>query len=445
MGVARHPSGRATPIYLSSSAGFSSTVLYCTTLYCTKCYRLRLVYCQCVYTSQQVPTGAAAVMLSSDQGDTSSSDIDAALSPPAKRRKQIRVWVDGCFDIIHYGHANAMRQAKKLGDYLVVGVHSDAEITKNKGPPVMKEQERYKLVRAIKWVDEVVEDAPYCCTLESLDQYNCDFCAHGDDISSTSDGTDAYHIVKKAGRYKEYKRTAGVSTTDLVGRMLLMTKGHFGVKTDSSEDQTVHSPYTTGVRFLATSKKIVQFQEGMVNEPGPDDTIVYVPGAFDLFHVGHVDLLEKCKELGTFIIVGLHNDWEVNRYKGKNFPIKNLQERVLSLLACRYVSDVIIDAPYSISAKLLDQFKVDYVVHGSTSIFPALDGSDPYQVAKDRGIYRKVESGSSITTDIIVQRVIQNRQSYNRRNSTKEQREVLIHKEEMKRRQSENTDGATPT
>ncbi len=67
----------------------------------------------------------------------------------------------------------------------------------------------------------------------------------------------------------------------------------------------------------------------------PDDTIVYVPGAFDLFHVGHVDLLEKCKELGTFIIVGLHNDWEVNRYKGKNFPIKNLQERVLSLLACR--------------------------------------------------------------------------------------------------------------
>ncbi len=37
------------------------------------------------------------------------------------------------------------------------------------------------------------------------------------------------------------------------------------------------------------------------------------------------------------------------------------------------------------------------------------------------------------------------RQSYNRRNSTKEQREVLIHKEEMKRRQSENTDGATPT
>lgn len=53
-----------------------------------------------------------------------------------------RIWVDGCFDMMHYGHANALRQAKMMGDYLVVGVHSDAEIAKNKGPTVMKEDER---------------------------------------------------------------------------------------------------------------------------------------------------------------------------------------------------------------------------------------------------------------------------------------------------------------
>ena len=39
-------------------------------------------------------------------------------------------------------------------------------------------------------------------------------------------GTDTYHIVKDAGRYKECQRTQGVSTTDLVGRMLLMSKAH---------------------------------------------------------------------------------------------------------------------------------------------------------------------------------------------------------------------------
>lgn len=44
--------------------------------------------------------------------------------------------------MMHFGHANMLRQAKEMGDYLVVGVHSDAEILKNKGPPVMTESER---------------------------------------------------------------------------------------------------------------------------------------------------------------------------------------------------------------------------------------------------------------------------------------------------------------
>ena len=54
-----------------------------------------------------------------------------------------------------------------MGDYLVVGVHSDAEILKHKGPPVFNERERYQMVRAIKWVDEVVEAAPYITTIET--------------------------------------------------------------------------------------------------------------------------------------------------------------------------------------------------------------------------------------------------------------------------------------
>lgn len=63
--------------------------------------------------------------------------------------------------------------------------------------------------------------------------------------------------------------------------------------------------------------------------------MVYVAGAFDLFHAGHVCLLEKCYELGNYVVVGIHDDSVVNRYKGSNHPIMNLQERVLSVLACR--------------------------------------------------------------------------------------------------------------
>jgi cytidyltransferase-like protein len=52
------------------------------------------------------------------------------------------------------GHYNAIRQAKALTDILVVGVHSDDEIRRHKGPPVMNNEERLATVRACKWVDE---------------------------------------------------------------------------------------------------------------------------------------------------------------------------------------------------------------------------------------------------------------------------------------------------
>lgn len=87
------------------------------------------------------------------------------------------------YDMVHFGHANSLRQAKALGDVLIVGVHTDEEISKHKGPPVFTQEERYKMVRAIKWVDQVVEGAPYVTTLETLDKYQCDFCVHGGEIS----------------------------------------------------------------------------------------------------------------------------------------------------------------------------------------------------------------------------------------------------------------------
>lgn len=72
-----------------------------------------------------------------------------------------RLWIDGCFDFFHHGklerflpchspkddfaavgHAGAILQARRLGTELVVGIHSDEDILKNKGPTVMTLQER---------------------------------------------------------------------------------------------------------------------------------------------------------------------------------------------------------------------------------------------------------------------------------------------------------------
>ncbi|XP_054393388.2 ethanolamine-phosphate cytidylyltransferase isoform X1 [Pongo abelii] len=377
-----------------------------------------------------------------------------AEQPGLGGRRAVRVWCDGCYDMVHYGHSNQLRQARAMGDYLIVGVHTDEEIAKHKGPPVFTQEERYKMVQAIKWVDEVVPAAPYVTTLETLDKYNCDFCVHGNDITLTVDGRDTYEEVKQAGRYRECKRTQGVSTTDLVGRMLLVTKAHHSSQEMSSEYREYadsfgkpphpipagdilssegcsqcpggRNPWTGVSQFLQTSQKIIQFASG--KEPQPGETVIYVAGAFDLFHIGHVDFLEKVHRLAErpYIIAGLHFDQEVNHYKGKNYPIMNLHERTLSVLACRYVSEVVIGAPYAVTAELLSHFKVDLVCHGKTEIIPDRDGSDPYQEPKRRGIFRQIDSGSNLTTDLIVQRIITNRLEYEARNQKKEAKELAF-------------------
>jgi ethanolamine-phosphate cytidylyltransferase len=307
-------------------------------------------------------------------------------------KKPIRIWCDGCYDMVHFGHANQLRQAKAMGDVLVVGIHPDSEITLHKGPPVFTQEERFKMVSAIKWVDEVVQDAPYVTTLETLDKHNCDFCVHGDDITLDADGNDSYRFVKKAGRYKECSRTPGVSTTDLVGRMLLLTKQHHVCEdpetrprsTSMNSSPVIHSPYTGNSEFLATTSKIIEFAADGRRDPKPGETIAYVVGAFDLFHVGHVDFLKKVKEVADYLIVGIHADKEVNRYRGTNYPIMNLHERVLSTLACKYVNEVVIGAPFHVTADLLDHFKVSLVCHGEkTEIIPGPDGSDPYIVSSN--------------------------------------------------------------
>ncbi|KAF7272411.1 hypothetical protein GWI33_014798 [Rhynchophorus ferrugineus] len=334
------------------------------------------------------------------------------------KHKKVRVWCDGCYDMVHFGHANSLRQAKALGDHLIVGVHTDEEIRKHKGPPVFTEEERLKMVKGIKWVDEVVEGAPYVTTLETLDKYNCDFCVHGDDITVTADGQDTYQLVKDAKRYKEVQRTAGVSTTDLVGRMLLLTRNHF------RQDSSARSPWTGCCQFLPTTQKIIQFSDGIPPKEG--DKIIYVAGAYDLFHVGHLDFLQKAREQGDYVIVGLHTDPVVNRYKGSNYPIMNLHERVLSVLACKYVSEVVIGAPYKVTLDLMNHFKVDLVIHGQTPVMNDEDGTDPYEVPKALGKFINIDSGNDMTTDKIVDRIIRNRQEFQERNQKKEKKELEL-------------------
>ncbi|MBN2705492.1 MAG: D-glycero-beta-D-manno-heptose 1-phosphate adenylyltransferase [Deltaproteobacteria bacterium] len=83
-----------------------------------------------------------------------------------RRRGRKIVFTNGCFDLLHPGHAGYLGAARKLGDLLVVGLNSDASIRRLKGEkrPIMPERARAELLLALKAVDYVIifaEDDPY--------------------------------------------------------------------------------------------------------------------------------------------------------------------------------------------------------------------------------------------------------------------------------------------
>lgn len=279
-------------------------------------------------------------------------------------------------------------------------------------------------------MDEVIEGSTYFPTAETLRQHNCDFAAHGDDISITTNGEDPYEMLKNAGLLRTFKRTEGVSTTDIVNRMLRLTKFHHSPDDDAyCEDQARelsmngngYIARTRVTKFLQTSNKILQFSEG--KEPKAGDKIVYVSGDWDLFHPGHLDFLEAASKEGDYLIVGVHSDVVVNRKKHSNYPIMNLHERTLSLLACRFVSEVVIDAPYTMTEDMMNQLKIDLVCHGWTSVQPDEDTIDPFQVPKEQGKFKIIDTGNRLTTCDIVKKFAARRLEYELRNAKKEARE----------------------
>ncbi len=70
----------------------------------------------------------------------------------------VKVLVGGCFDILHYGHVQFLKKAKKLGSHLTVLLESDNSVThlKGKGRPIHSQEKRRSILASLKFVDEVV-------------------------------------------------------------------------------------------------------------------------------------------------------------------------------------------------------------------------------------------------------------------------------------------------
>ena len=111
-----------------------------------------------IFSAAEFANLAASISVSKLGTSTVSKDEVASLEASKGNKEQVIVFTNGCFDIIHSGHLDLLKEARSYGDKLIVGLNSDKSISKLKGPdrPIIGQSERKKILSALKFVDEVI-------------------------------------------------------------------------------------------------------------------------------------------------------------------------------------------------------------------------------------------------------------------------------------------------
>ncbi|AFZ81050.1 ethanolamine-phosphate cytidylyltransferase, putative [Theileria equi strain WA] len=342
-----------------------------------------------------------------------------------------RIYVDGVFDLIHWGHLNALRQSHELGGKVVVGVVSDEETNRAKGIyPIYSQEERAELVKGCKWVDDAIVGTPYDVSLNFLHNVaKCDVVAHGDDIAIGSSGKDCYEEPKNAGKFVYFKRSCGVSTSTTLFRLIEALESerfsHLGelergISVDfeqclrRNEEEMINEGFLEEdnetkrtIRYPRCCMSANLFGKFIPNIPRPPNgRIVYVDGSFDVFHNGHLRLLEKAKAMGDYLVVGIYDDQTVRTLKGSPFPFTNLLDRALIVSAMKYTDDLILGAPYIITRSFIKTMGITLVVAGTSDDNSLIRKKlNPHKDPKELGIMHYIDSGSSTTSMDIIKRV----------------------------------------
>nr|WP_246440140.1 D-glycero-beta-D-manno-heptose 1-phosphate adenylyltransferase [Rhabdobacter roseus] len=146
-------------------------------------------------------------------------DEAAATVADWQRAGQKVVFTNGCFDIVHLGHIDYLEKARALGDRMVLGLNTDASVSRLKGPlrPVVNEYARARLMAALSFVDAVIlfdEPTP----LQLIEAVKPDILVKGDDYSiETIVGAD--FVINRGGEVKTISLVEGYSTTKLIEKI----------------------------------------------------------------------------------------------------------------------------------------------------------------------------------------------------------------------------------
>jgi rfaE bifunctional protein nucleotidyltransferase chain/domain len=142
------------------------------------------------------------------------------VSAEMKKAGEKLVFTNGCFDLIHGGHIEILKKAKKLGDALLVGVNSDLSIKKIKpaGRPILPEKERLDVLAALVYVDYLVlfdEPDP----LNLIRTIRPDILVKGGDWAK-EDIIGGREVIEAGGEVHTIPYLEGHSTTEIINRIL---------------------------------------------------------------------------------------------------------------------------------------------------------------------------------------------------------------------------------
>jgi rfaE bifunctional protein nucleotidyltransferase chain/domain len=133
--------------------------------------------------------------------------------------------------------------------------------------------------------------------------------------------------------------------------------------------------------------------------------VVFTNGCFDILHAGHVDYLQKAKEMGDILIVAINSDSSVSRIKGASRPITTEQERMLVVSSLSFVDYVTIfdeNTPFEIINYLIP----DILVKGADWSIENIVGREV--VEKNGGQVKNIKFEIDQSTSNIINKILEN-------------------------------------
>ncbi|KAJ7452194.1 cholinephosphate cytidylyltransferase [Mycena galericulata] len=143
-----------------------------------------------------------------------------------------------------------------------------------------------------------------------------------------------------------------------------------------------------------------------INPPPTDRPVrVYADGVYDLFHFGHALQLRQAKLAfpSVYLLVGVNSDEQVREHKARG--IMTHAERLEAARHCRWVDEIVAEAPWIIDQAFLDKYKIDYVAHDEEP-YAASGHEDVYSYCKSQGKFIPTRRTPGVSTSELLERIV---------------------------------------